>query len=354
MTLKNVFLKTRRPTFSPTIKWFFLLTIFTLINLNLQITKAEEPIQTQIDTTATSTALENQLPADLLQIANAEAFSRYVLLVDKKIRKLYVFERQGEGIRKIDEIPADIGKSEGNKTQRDDHRTPEGIYFFQKKLTQPEIPFSLYGKMAFTTDYPNLFDRRARKTGSGIWLHSIPESVPLTRGSRGCVVIRNSALEKIAGYIKLKETPLIIYDEIKFISQTEHEQKRKEISTYIESWRTAWEAKDIQKYLQYYDESFDAPGFKNLNLWGKHKSRLRQERDEIKINLYQPFVLLHNDSLIIKTLQKYISNLHSDYGVKVIYAKKSPDGTYKILREEWTPSNEQGEISISAANNNNG
>src|SRR5690606_34992220 len=152
-----------------------------------------------------------KLPADLLQISGTEAFSKYVLLVDKKERKLMVFERNGETIKKIDEVPADIGKKNGNKTKQDDAKTPEGIYFFQKKLTQPEIPFSLYGKMAFTTDYPNLFDRRAQKTGYGIWLHSIPDDVPLTRGSRGCVVIRNNVLEKISSYIKLRETPIIIY-----------------------------------------------------------------------------------------------------------------------------------------------
>src|SRR3954471_5546251 len=92
------------------------------------------------------------LPADLLQISSTDAFSKYVFLVDKKERKLLIFERSGETIRKIDEVPADIGKNDGNKTKRDDHKTPEGIYFFQSRLEPPQIPFNLYGKMAFTTD----------------------------------------------------------------------------------------------------------------------------------------------------------------------------------------------------------
>ncbi|MGE5085134.1 MAG: L,D-transpeptidase family protein, partial [Bacillota bacterium] len=121
------------------------------------------------------------LPAPLLQISETEAFSKFVFLVDKEQRKLTVFERDGEKIKKVEEYPADIGKNGGNKTKRDDARTPEGIYFLEKRLSQPDIPFNLYGALAFTTNYPNLFDRRQNKTGSGIWLHAIPDTVALTR-----------------------------------------------------------------------------------------------------------------------------------------------------------------------------
>jgi murein L,D-transpeptidase YafK len=282
------------------------------------------------------------LPADLLQISSTEAFSKYVFLVDKKERKLLVFERNAETIKKIDEIPADIGKNDGNKTKRDDHRTPEGIYFFQTKLESPKIPFSLYGKMAFTTDYPNLFDRRQNKTGSGIWLHSVPDKVPLTRGSRGCVVIRNDVLEKVSNYIKLRETPIIIYDKVDYITKDEHTKRREIMSNFLEGWRKAWESSDIDKYLSFYHDSFNAPGFKNFAAWKNHKSRLKGRRDFMKITLSQPFMLIHRDELIVKTLQKYESNEHTDYGIKTIYAHKEGD-QYKIIREEWVPANESGE-----------
>jgi murein L,D-transpeptidase YafK len=145
------------------------------------------------------------LPSDLLQISSTEAFSKYVFLVDKTERHLQVYERKGETIEKILDFPSDMGKALGNKSKRDDFRTPEGIYFFEKKLNQPEIPYNLYGELAFTTDYPNVFDRRDSKTGSGIWLHAVPDTVPLTRGSRGCVVVRNEVIRKLKEYIKLKK-----------------------------------------------------------------------------------------------------------------------------------------------------
>ncbi|UYL09729.1 L,D-transpeptidase family protein [Bdellovibrio sp. SKB1291214] len=275
------------------------------------------------------------LPAPLLQISETEAFSKFVFLVDKEKRKLTVFERNGEQIKKVDEFPADIGKNGGNKTKRDDARTPEGIYFLEKRLTQPEIPFNLYGGLAFTTNYPNLFDKRENKTGSGIWLHAIPDTVPLTRGSRGCVVVRNEVIKKLADYVKLNETPILIFDHVSYVQKDEHEKRRVALNSFIEGWRQSWEAQDIDKYMSYYDSDFKAPGF-NFASWKTHKSNLKKQYEFIKVHLSQPYIVAHNEQLLVKTLQRYESDKHIDYGVKTIYAIKAGD-TYKIIREEWAP-----------------
>lgn len=288
-------------------------------------------------------------PADLLQISSTDAFSKYVLLVDKSQRKLLIFERSGETIHKLIDVSADIGKNDGNKTRRDDHKTPEGIYILQKRLMPPEIPFSLYGKMAFTTDYPNFFDRLENKTGSGIWLHSIPDTVPLTRGSKGCVVVRNEVLEKLPDFIKLKETPLIIYDKIDYLSKEEHDRRRVLMAEYLNSWAQAWQSMDVNKYLSYYDPRFSAPGF-NYSSWKKHKENLKSRYKFIKVTLSQPFMILHRNQLIVKTLQKYESNEHTDYGVKTIYAVQVGND-YKIIREEWVAAKEDGSTaSVADAN----
>jgi murein L,D-transpeptidase YafK len=304
------------------------------------------------DTSAVSTSqnvTEGLLPSSLLQISETEAFSRYVLLVDKEQRKLSVFERNGEKVQMVQEYPADIGALGGNKTKRDDRRTPEGIYFLERKLTAPKIPFNLYGTMAFTTNYPNLFDQRENKTGSGIWLHAIPDTVPLTRGSRGCVVVRNEVIKKLEDYIKLKETPILIFDHVNYVNRDEHEKMRKELNAFVESWRQSWEAQDIDKYMTFYNPDFKAPGF-NFDSWKAHKKSLKEKYEFIKVHLSQPYIIAHNDKLLVKTLQRYESNMHTDYGVKTIYAIKVPDG-YKIIREEWSPFN-QKEVTAAIAKEN--
>ncbi|NBW99778.1 hypothetical protein EBR03_09440, partial [bacterium] len=124
----------------------------------------------------------DQFPSGLISLSQDPALSTTAIVVDKATRTLKVYEVNGSQPKKVVEHPTDIGKKSGDKQRENDHRTPVGIYFLLERKTQPEIPFDLYGNLAFTTDYPNIFDRRLDKTGSGIWLHAVPDSVPLTRG----------------------------------------------------------------------------------------------------------------------------------------------------------------------------
>ncbi len=279
-------------------------------------------------------------PEQLLQIADTKAFAKYVILVDKSLRTLFLYEREDSKIKKVGEFPADIGKNDGNKMKRDDARTPEGIYFFQELKKPPEIPFDTYGKMAFTLDYPNIFDLRANKSGSGIWLHSIPDTVALTRGSKGCVVVRNDVIEKLTQYIQLKETPILIFDHVKFVPVSEHEKKKNEIHSFIDGWKAAWQSKSIDQYMDYYDADFKSQKY-NKKRWQKYKAGLISKYDFIKVSFDQPFILIHNDQLIIKALQKYQSDKHTDFGIKTMHAVKI-DGHYKIISEDWKEANPEG------------
>lgn len=289
--------------------------------------------------------LNELFPEQLLQIADTKAFAKYVFLVDKSLRTLFVYEREGTKIKKLAEYPADIGKNDGNKMKENDHKTPEGIYFFQTLMKPPEIPFEQYGKMAFTLDYPNIFDLKEKKTGKGIWLHSIPDTVALTRGSRGCVVVRNEVIEKLTQYIQLKETPMLIFDKVKFVPVSEHESKKSLVYDFINGWREAWQSKNMNEYINYYDEDFKSMGYKKSG-WKKYKEGLASKYDYIKVRFDQPFILIHNDQLIIKALQRYESNAHTDFGIKTIHALKT-NGQYKIIGESWVAANPEGyEISL--------
>ncbi len=296
--------------------------------------------QTEGTSTDSSPVNESNLPLDLIQISETEAFSPYVMMVDKGSRQISVYERAGASIRKVISYQADIGKRDGNKQKRDDHRTPEGIYFFTKKITPPEIPFDLYGSRAFITDYPNFFDSSDGKTGSGIWLHAIPDSVALTRGSRGCVVVRDEAIRELEKFVKLGETPILIYDKVDYASKEAHDQKREEISAFIETWRKSWESESLTDYLANYSNNFTGNGM-NLGQWKSHKERLKGKYKFIKVGFDQPYILLNRDQLVLKTLQTYQSDRHKDYGIKTIYARKVA-GKYQILREDWQASTPKG------------
>ena len=148
------------------------------------------------------TSEESFRPSEVLQLSDDALISTNAFLADKTKRQLYIVQTSNLYVNpKANAFDIDIGKNDGNKTKRDDKKTPEGIYLLQEKKVPPNIPFDLYGAMAFTTNYPNVFDQFENKTGSGIWLHSIPDDVALNRGSKGCVVLRNEALKKVEPFI---------------------------------------------------------------------------------------------------------------------------------------------------------
>jgi len=290
----------------------------------------------QNDSPKTPTILTDLLPEGLINLSNRPEFSENFLVVDMSKRFLRVYKNE-EGLpRLLLEVPSDLGKRTGPKQKENDHKTPVGIYFLQEKKSPPEIPFDLYGQLAFTTDYPNIFDKRDRKTGSGIWLHAVPDNVPLTRGSRGCVVVRNDIIKDLAPFVHLNQTPIVIFDSMKEIKKDEYLKQRQEFVNFVETWRQAWQDEDIDTYIKFYDPTFFNADM-NYKQWYRHKKWLKGRYKYIRVNLSEPVIIKNNDQVVIRLLQQYESDKHSDFGEKTIHAHYSPETGFKIVREDWKP-----------------
>ena len=276
------------------------------------------------------------LPKQVLNISSDERVKTNALLADKSQRVLSLVDQKVllDG-QVIDTYNIDIGKNNGDKKRRDDHKTPEGIYIFLEKKAPPEIPFETYGSMAFTTNYPNFFDKFENKTGSGIWLHSVPDKVPLTRGSRGCVVLRNKDIKKIEPTINLKKTFLVIDSKIKWIKTDEHLTEKTEAMQWLESWRANWEKQDIDSYIKMYSDEFSAPPF-NKKSWYNHKSKLKDKYKYVNIKLSDPNILQVKSQYIFQFVQNYESDGHQDVGIKTLYVLKEGN-SLRITREDWSP-----------------
>jgi murein L,D-transpeptidase YafK len=285
--------------------------------------------------------LPGLVPDNLVVMGDGTAFSEYALIADKSKRTLTLwhYEPQEGGPRKlklVDAYPMDIGKAGGDKVANGDHKTPEGIYFPQEMLDGSKINFDLYGVRIFTLNYPNFFDRRAKKTGYGIWLHAVPDTQSLLRGSRGCVVVRNEIVTKLTPYINLKKTPVIIVDEVKYVSEKEIKARQEKINQWIANWRAAWQTKDIEKYISFYDNDFRALGM-SRNHWKRFKDSLNQRYSEISVKISSPVFFGRNNEAILNFMQSYDSSGLKDYGRKTLHLRMDAQGEYKILGEEWAP-----------------
>lgn len=277
----------------------------------------------------------DQIPSILLRLGDGKHLSDTALVVDKSQRTLTVWKANGTQIMKQAEYPSDLGKLSGPKIQRGDKRTPEGVYFLQERLEGPGLNFKEYGARAFTTDYPNLFDRRAGKTGDGIWLHAVPDEVGLERGSRGCVVVRNEHILDITQYIKLQQTPVIVLDTVPYVSQAAAQQTANEVDAFVETWRQAWESEDLQTYMSFYDESFESNRM-NKSKWEKYKAGLNDRYQKITVSFSKPVAFEHKGQVILRTLQKYQSDALSDFGEKTLYMIRQ-NGKLRIVAEDWKP-----------------
>lgn len=284
--------------------------------------------------TATLSAQEIQLPLEVLALSADQRLSTTVLIADKTKRKLSVFDKASIDANQFkQQFDIDIGKNDGPKIKRNDKRTPEGIYLLETKKTPPEIPFEKYGAMAFTTNYPNFFDKFENKTGDGIWLHSVPDTVPLTRGSLGCVVLRNEALKNVEQFISLGKTFLLIDDQIKWMTKEDHQIEKDLAINWLNQWKALWEAQNLDKYIENYSDEFSAPLF-NKKTWLKHKQDLKQRYKFVKIILSSPHIFHLKNQYLFQFVQEYESDGHKDIGIKNLYVLKDGD-KLKIHREEW-------------------
>lgn len=319
------------------------LPFFFLCALSYAATEGPQSSQaetTQAEADKQLVAQSGTVPAGLVQLpAHSRYYAPYAFIVDKQTRTLTVWNQTGSGLKAVASFPADLGKNAGAKRSRNDHKTPEGIYFLLTKLEGAEIDFHLYGQRAFTSDYPNFFDRAEGKTGSGIWLHAVPDEVPLTRGSRGCVVVRNNVIADLTKYITLGRTPMLIQNKTAQISPKKMAVINAELQQWLESWRANWESKNLEAYIENYDQEFRDRKMDRAK-WKEFKQGLNEKYAKITVRLSKPAIFADRDRVIIRFLQEYTSDQHADFGEKVLYLKKR-GSAYRIVGESWSQESSQ-------------
>ncbi len=303
--------------------------------------RAEAIEATSAEATDSVVGTPTGLPAHLVSVpTNGDYYMPYIFVVDKSARSLEIWKSEiGPDTKRrfvrFNAYPADLGRSTGAKVAEGDHKTPEGIYFLQNRLEGPSLDFKQYGSRAYTTDYPNHFDVLDKKSGSGIWLHAVPDNVALTRGSRGCVVVRNEIVKTLDPYIRLGRTPIVISEKIQTRSITEMEASQAKLEKWLESWRNTWETKSLDAYMEFYDDAFKAMKM-NKAQWREYKARLGKQYTMISVKISQPLALEQRGRAVVRFVQSYSSNEISDLGEKTLHLVNR-SGEWKIISETWRP-----------------
>lgn len=212
------------------------------------------------------------------------AQQKYALVVDTSRSTLYVYENVKGEPRYVTDFYVTIGKLGTEKVSTGDQRTPIGVYFIQANLPKNQLS-DMYGSGAFPLSYPNEWDRKNNRTGSGIWLHGTPSDTYSRppRASNGCVVLNNDDLNKLAPYLQVGITPVIITNKMAW-STAQDQTDRAALLHEIEQWRRDWISMDTNAYLKHYARNFNSENT-NFDAWAKQKQNVNAGKSWIKVNL---------------------------------------------------------------------
>ncbi|MFV1922722.1 MAG: L,D-transpeptidase family protein [Methylotenera sp.] len=231
-----------------------------------------------------STDNQRQVPNIAVQM---NAKQTHLILIDTVMSRLFVYKKTKTGLQHVADYYVTIGKNGTDKNVEGDKRTPIGLYFASKKLTTPLSDF--YGDGAYPLNYPNALDKHNKKTGHGIWLHGTPKDTYSRppRASDGCVVLSNPDLNKLASILDVGNTPVIISDNIEWVSNVETSTQTTELSSLnkaLEKWQQDWISQNTDKYLSHYSNQFFY-GDGTFNEWADHKRRVQAGKPKVAIRI---------------------------------------------------------------------
>lgn len=275
---------------------------------------------------------KDAIPRYLLQLRPDQ---KNAVVVDTKKSRLYVYENDNGKPRFVADYYISHGKMGAEKFREGDQKTPVGVYHVTASVPKTKLA-DLYGDGAFPINYPNDWDRRNGRGGSGIWLHGTPSDTfaRAPRASDGCVVLSNQDLRTVANLIQVGLTPVIISDQVEWLSLDDWNSERQSLSSAIEKWRRDWESRDSDAYLKHYARDFQGDGM-NLRQWSDRKRQVNAGKAWIKLAFSNMSMFRYpgKDELVVVTFdQDYKSNNLSNVMKKRTYWHKQ-GGQWKIVDE---------------------
>ena len=274
----------------------------------------------------------NSIPRYLLQMQPEQ---KYAVVVDAQRSRMYLYENAAGTPRFVTDYYITQGKLGAEKVREGDKKTPVGVYQVVGNLPRQKLG-DFYGSGAFPINYPNDYDKRLGRNGHGIWLHGTPSDTYSRppKASDGCVVLANQDLDMLAPHLQVGLTPVIITQNVEWLTQDEWQLERKSILGAIDSWRQDWESRDGDRYASHYSPRFNADGT-DYQGWTEQKRKVNAAKNWINVSTDKLTLFRYpgKEEMVVVTFQQdYKSNNLNNVMMKRQYWQKE-DGRWKIIYE---------------------
>lgn len=279
---------------------------------------------------------QEQSPATLVPkfLWQLDAQQHHAIVVDTSKSTLYLYENVNGEPRYVADYYISSGKLGTDKVAKGDQRTPIGVYYVKADLPKNKLS-DMYGSGAYPLSYPNEWDRKNGRTGSGIWLHGTPSNTYSRppRASNGCVVLSNEDLDNLGKSLQVGITPVIITNQMDW-SDEQSNADRAALLNEIEQWRADWASLNTDTYLTHYASDFSSSGV-DFSSWARQKKQVNAGKSWVKVNLSNVSVFAYPNQpgmAVVSFEQDYESNNLNNRMKKRQYWMKR-DNRWQIIYE---------------------
>ena len=269
-----------------------------------------------------------------VEIRDLENIPHSFAAIDKNKQQLHVLNKHSPLSVSVT-YPCTTGKVPGDKQVEGDLKTPEGVYFVGRKLT--ELDFEEYGGVAYTLNYPNPVDRLRQKTGYGIWIHSKGHEI-VPRETMGCIALNLPDLEEIGDSL-ISGYPVTVADKVdtNIVRDEQTAATAALLEQQVRLWAKLWSDRSPAMFDLYHGQSYSLAQI----------NETFEQFTAVKRSLFGRLAWIHTIITDVKVLpgpgywvtwfnQFYRAPNHTTEGIRRLYWQEM-NGKWLIVGMEWSP-----------------
>lgn len=254
-----------------------------------------------------------------------------LIAISKENQRLHILEHKSP-LSVAQSFTCTTGEAVGDKREEGDLRTPEGVYFTERRKDRG-LDYDLYGELAYTLNFPNPVDRLNGKTGSGIWIHGRGHEI-VPRETKGCVAVTQADMERMEPRLGFN-IPVIIARNVDWNKPVQDKNAPKELEDLIQAWAKAWSDRS-DEFFEFYDaDKYTRAMGQNFEAFKAHKKNLFRSLPWIEVSIHDLRILPGPDYWVTWFGQHYRTPSMVSEGVKRLYWQRDESGRLRIVGREW-------------------